>query len=180
MSRLDVRDAINGAADWAGGAPIVRKVVGNPFSAALLLTAMIGIVIMAVFHYKLSNDNWRTCARASFYIYALTTLLLFLHYSLVSREAHADAVVGGVRGVVSDIVGSRGAPAHEGYVPVVPGIKGGASYGWPPAASELEPPLMPGSYTLAQEKKITGGAPPVADNFDYQPVEVHRINPLRS
>ena len=178
MSRLDVRDAINSAADWAGGAPIIRKLVGNPFSAALLLTAMVGVVIMAVFHYKLSNDNWRTCARATFYIYAATTLLLFLHYSLVAREAQADSAVGGARGVVSDIVGSRGAAnMHDGYVPVVPsmpgaaGIRGGSSFGWPPAASEpVGPPL-----TLAQPSIATE----VVNNLEWKPVEVNRINPSR-
>jgi hypothetical protein len=178
MSRLDVRDAINSATDWVGSAPTVRKVVGNPFSAALLLTAMVGIIIMAVFHYKLSNSNWRTCARATFYIYAATTLLLFLHYSLVSRDAQADSAAGGARGVVSDVVGGRGATSMPGYVPVVPGIKGGASFGWPPAASgeHVGPPL-----TLAHGGAVGGASimTAVVDKLDWSPVEVNRINPAR-
>ncbi|NBQ70598.1 MAG: hypothetical protein EBU46_17910 [Nitrosomonadaceae bacterium] len=184
MSRLDVRDAINSAADWAGSAPAVRKLVGNPFSAALLLTAMVGVVIMAVFHYKLTGENWRASARAAFYIYAATTLLLFLHYSLAARDAQSDCAVGGARGVVSDIVGSRAASV-PGYVPVLPGIKGGAGFEWPPAAGGdyPGPPL-----TLAQGARAAGGASILADvvdapaapgsgfDLDLRPVQVKRVN----
>ena len=133
MSRLDVADAINSAADWVGKSPTVSMLVGNPFAASLLLTALVGVVIMAVFHYKVTGDNVKQTARAGLYIYIATTLLLFLHYLLVSRRLESDSATGGARDLVSSIIGgARGGAQSDSYIPVIPGRE--------PSQVRTEPP----------------------------------------
>ena len=127
MSRLDIGDTINAAADWAGRSPTIQKVIGNPFTAALVLTALVGIILMAVFHYKVAGDV-RRIARAGFYIYVASTLLMFLHYSLISHSVRAASAIGGAHDVVSDVMNqARGGSSSSEYVPVLPSITGSAS-----------------------------------------------------
>ena len=150
MSRLDVADAINSAADWVGKSPTVSMLVGNPFAASLLLTALVGVVIMAVFHYKVTGANVKQCARAGLYIYVATTLLLFLHYLLVSRRLESDSATGGARDLVSSIIGgARGGAPSDSYFPVVPGKE--PTYSTQPA-SQTQPMSQTASQTHTENK----------------------------
>lgn len=149
MSRLDIGDTINAAAAWAGRSPTVQKVIGNPFTAALVLTALVGIILMAVFHYKVAGDV-RRIARAGFYIYIASTLLMFLHYSLISQNVRAASAIGGAHDVVSDVMNqARGGGSGSEYVPVLPSLSGNASSSASSSAS---------SNASSNASSVTGGS----------------------
>jgi hypothetical protein len=115
---LDIGGAVNKFADWATKSPLLNAVIGNPFSVSLIITALVAIVVMAVFHYKLGKDNLKKAVRAAFYVYGTVLLVMFLHHHVVSnriRDTHSSDMVSNL---MSDINSQTKGGSFEGYVNV--------------------------------------------------------------
>lgn len=90
---INIGAAVNSAASWVGHSPVLNTAFGNPFIATLIITALIAIVLMATFHYKVTSINFKKSLRASFYIYCATLLVMYLHHYIVSQ--HIQETQGG-------------------------------------------------------------------------------------
>jgi len=140
QSGFDLGGAVNSAADWLSGAPIIHRIVNNPIYTALLITALVAIVALAMYREQLRGKK---AFKALFYSFFLVSLVVFVHHYAIVRAAqdlgeqhHAREVFAGVQ--------SSHALGHDGNVPVVPmgeSVIGGARR--PPVfsnASQLAPP----------------------------------------
>jgi hypothetical protein len=119
MSGFDLGGAINGTAEWACNAPIIRTVVNNPIFTALLITALVVIVIMALYHYQIKQAGAKKAVKAFLYVFLLVTAVMFVHHYAVMRSARDAASQKGVRDVFSSIEQSRLGGA-AGATPVIP------------------------------------------------------------
>jgi hypothetical protein len=126
MSGLDLGHAVNSAADWLCGAPLIRGVVNNPVFTALLIVALAAVVMMALYHRQLRGMGAKRALRALLYVFLLTAAVQFVHHYAVQRCARRDAAQKGVRDIFSSIEQSRetsalgtglGAPATGGAPP---------------------------------------------------------------
>ena len=129
MSGFNLGNAVNSAADWLCGAPIVRSVVSNPVFTALLITALAAIVVMSTYHYQIKRAGSKRGVRALLYVFLIVTAVIFVHHYAVMRIARETSQQKGVRDVFSSIQQSQtfGAP---GIVPVYPlGYEGQRSGG---------------------------------------------------
>jgi len=94
---LDIGAAVNSAASWVGQSPILNSAFGNPFIASLIVTALVAIVIMATFHYKVTSDNFKQTMKVGFYTYCATLLVLYLHHHIVSQNLQESGEAARVR-----------------------------------------------------------------------------------
>lgn len=138
MSGFDLGGAINGAADWACSAPIIRTIVSNPVFTALLITALVVIVAMSLYGRQIKSSGGKVAARASLYVFLLVSAVMFVHHYAVVRSTQDSAHQKGVRDVFSSIHQSRGVSLPD-TVPVIPG----SSYA---AQSYAQPSYAPQSY----------------------------------
>jgi len=119
MSGFNLGSAINSAADWVCGAPIIRSIVSNPVYTALLITALAAIVVMAIYHYQIKRAGTKRAVRALLYVFLIVTAVVFVHHYAVMRMARETSQQSGVRDLFSSIQESRGIGA-AGTVPVYP------------------------------------------------------------
>ena len=153
MSGFDLGGAINACADWACGAPIIRGIVSNAVFTALLITALVVVVVMALYRYQIKQAGAKKGARAVLYVLFLVTAVMFVHHYAVMRIARDSAAQKGVRDVFSSIQQSRESGVAGG-TPVIPwgepaaaatGVTTGGSCGCPavagtaPAAGSRQP-----------------------------------------
>jgi hypothetical protein len=127
MSGFDIGGAINASADWACNAPIIRTVVSNPVFTALLITALVVIVIMGLYSYRVKAAGTKRGIRAILYIFMLVMAVMFVHHYAVMKIARDSEASRSVRDVFSSIDQSRANAAYGGVAPVYPGV-------WAPAA----------------------------------------------
>jgi len=116
---FDLGGTVNATADWFCNAPLVRSVVNNPFFTALLITALVAVVIMALYHQQIKQGGLKREIRAFLYIFLSVLMVVFVHHYAVTSAARRSAAQTGVRDVFSSIEQSRigGAPRA---VPVMP------------------------------------------------------------
>ena len=94
---LDIGAAVNSAASWVGQSPILNSAFGNPFIASLIVTALVAIVIMATFHYKVTSANFKQTMKVGFYTYCATLLVLYLHHHIVTQNLQESGEAAQVR-----------------------------------------------------------------------------------
>jgi hypothetical protein len=94
---LDIGAAVNSAASWVGQSPILNGTFGNPFIAALVVTALVAIIIMGIFHYKVTAGNFKQSMKVGFYTYCATLLVLYLHHYIVLHNIQESSEAANVR-----------------------------------------------------------------------------------
>jgi hypothetical protein len=117
---LELGEAVNNAASWVCTAPLVRGIVSNPVFTALLITALVVVVIMALYGTEVRNGAWKRKARLGIYVFMLVTAVVFVHHyavtatlrSQMSREdVHSQfqsiRMTGGMQGASSYPVGKQ-------------------------------------------------------------------------
>lgn len=105
MSRLDIAAVVNGGADWVSESPTLKFAFGNPLAAALMLTAIVAIVLIAVYGY--SDVDTKRALRAGLYLYGAIAAVMFVHHYIVMREASNDSQVETYRSVVGNVISSQ-------------------------------------------------------------------------
>lgn len=115
IAMWEVGAAINSISDWITKSPVLNRVISNPFTVSLLFTAIAVVIIMAVFHIKLSAA---ALARSSIYIYGVTLLVMCLHQKSVTRTAFDESRSSEVQAVVGGVVASQRSGKSVDYVDV--------------------------------------------------------------
>jgi hypothetical protein len=146
MAGFSLASAVNGAAEWACRAPLLRSVVGNPVFTALLITALVAVVVIAFCRGAVKTST-RGRARALLYTFLMVTAVMFFHHHATLSRAREDTAQSGVRDVFSSIQQSREL-GTLGAVPVLP-----QSYGALPVLPQSYGALPPAPWTR-------GGTPP--------------------
>jgi len=128
MSGFNLGGAVNGLADWACSAPLIRSVVNNPVFTSLLITALAAIVAMALYGKQIKKGGNKRGCRALVYVFLLVTAVIFVHHYAVRGMARDVDHTAGVRAVYAGIEASRA--VGGGAVPVYPSSadSGGFSY----------------------------------------------------
>lgn len=75
---LDVGNLVNGFTAWVNNETIFSSLIRNPFSAALFLTVIVIIIILANFDIEKQK-----LIKTGVYIFIFGVLFLFVHYSAV-------------------------------------------------------------------------------------------------
>jgi hypothetical protein len=104
---FDLGGTVNATADWFCNAPLVRGVVNNPIFTALLITALVVVVTMALYIHQIKQAGLKKGLRAVLYIFILVLGVVFVHHRAVSCAAQRGAAQQGVRDVFSSIEQSR-------------------------------------------------------------------------
>jgi hypothetical protein len=94
--------------------------MSNPIYTALLITALVLVIILGVFHYK--KITFKDKMRAFVYVFFATTLVLFIHHYSVLNSLKESTSQRGVRDLFTSIHTNRDVP---GSIPVIPNITGG-------------------------------------------------------
>lgn len=100
---FEVGQAVNGSAEWVSGSPYVSKVMGNPLTAALVLTVVVLAIVHYVFRHDLEDATWQQKAKAACWIGIASAVITFLHYYVYNRKLRRDAEADNIRGVVNAI-----------------------------------------------------------------------------
>ena len=145
-SSFDIGGAVNGAADWACNAPIIRGIVGNPIFTALLITALAAIIAMAIFRRQVSRASGTSIARALIYLFLSATAVLFVHHYAVTRSSSDCAQQQNMRHVFSSIKESQA-------------FGTGAGAGLGVGAAALAYPSAAPAYLAADGSAIVGAPP---------------------
>jgi len=149
MSGFDLGGAINASADWVCNAPVIRGIVSNPVFTALLITALVAVVVMALYHYQVKSAGTKKAVKAFLYVFLLVTAVMFVHHYAVMRSARDAAAQKGVRDVFSSIQQSRES-SFGAAVPVVP-------MGWEATAAVADTGGVTGGATGGATGDVTGG-----------------------
>jgi hypothetical protein len=116
---LNIGGAVNTASDWICSSSIIRKVMENPIFTGLLLTALVMIVIMAQYHYKIKEEGNTKLAKTTIYLFLIVMGIMFVHNYAFKRCSEKEAHQNGIRNVFSSIEHSRNLPTYQ-TVPVLP------------------------------------------------------------
>ena len=136
MPGFDLGGAVNGTAEWACSAPIIRTVISNPVFTALLITALAAIVVMSLYHYQIKRAGTKRATRALLYVFFIVTAVMFVHHYATMRIARDSTAQKGVRDVFSSIQQSRSIGVSSA-VPVYPmGFEGVEVTGGAPHADD--------------------------------------------
>ena len=82
---LDIGGSINNTSEWLCNKSYLSSTIRNPFSAALLITVIVVIIILA--NYSLldgSREERVRLVKTSIYIYLGIMTFLFMHYSSIT------------------------------------------------------------------------------------------------
>lgn len=153
---LDIGAAVNSAASWVGQSPMLNGAFGNPFIASLIVTALVAIIIMGVFHYKVTAGNFKQSMKVGFYTYCATLLVLYLHHYIVLHNIQESSEAANVRqffggldltsispqsttgGFVNVHQALQGSESHRGFEPYM------AAHASPGPSGLPRPPELPG------------------------------------
>lgn len=128
MPGFDIGNSVNSVADWFCRAPIVKTVVSSPIYTSLLITAMITIILMAMYQYEIREKGFKLAARTVLCILFVTTSVMFVHHYCVSRAANDSASQNGIRGIFNNILSQR-TTSNIANVPVGAAPTGDAALG---------------------------------------------------
>jgi len=135
MSGFDLGGAVNSCAEWCSSAPIIRTIVGNPVFTALLITALIAIVVMGLYHYPIKQAGGKKGVRALLYVFLLVSAVMFVHHYAVMRGARDIATRKSIRDVFSSIQQSRESGIGT-TTPIIPAY-GGGNWAARPSSPEI-------------------------------------------
>jgi hypothetical protein len=131
MTGFSLGGAINSTADWACSAPIVHGIVNNPIFTALLITALVAVIILSLYQSEIKNAGNKLGARALFYIFLMSTAIIFVHHYAMTKKITDSVHQDGVRKLHSSI--KESASATNGFTPIiVPGLATGMLPGMVP------------------------------------------------
>lgn len=164
MPGFSLGGAVNSAADWVCSAPFVRTIIGNPILTALLITALVAVVVMGVYHYQIRAAGSRKAIRASVYVFLLVTAVIFVHHCAVGRAARDDATQKGIRDVFSGIAHSQGS-AVGGGTPIAPRAWDGTVTG-KTAGGDCGCPLLAGGTSSGPNTSPSRATTRRPDNID--------------
>lgn len=141
QSGLDLGGAINSVAEWFSNAPIIHRIVNNPVYTALLITALVSIVAIAMYRDQLRGKK---AVRAMLYTFFLTSLVIFVHHYAIMHSARELSSQKHARAIFEDVQSSREMGA-DNTTPVIPmgesAIVGGAYTDAPLRASNNVAPF---------------------------------------
>ena len=128
---LDIGAAVNSAASWVGQSPILNGAFGNPFIASLIVTALVAIIIMGIFHYKVTAGNFKQSMKVGFYTYCATLLVLYLHHYIVLHNIQESSEAANVRQFFGglDLTSISPQTTTGGFVNVQQALHGSGAHG---------------------------------------------------
>lgn len=121
MSSFNIGGTVNSAADWLCNAPVIRGIVNNPIFTALLITALISIVVMSLYHYQIKRLGIKRGVRAILYTFFIVTAVTFVHHYAVVNITRERYQQKGVLDIHSSI---RHSQISGSSVPVYPMVYG--------------------------------------------------------
>ena len=131
MTGFSLGGAINSTADWVCTAPIVHGIVNNPIFTALLITALVAVIILSLYQSEIKNAGNKLGVRALFYIFLMSTAIIFVHHYAMTKKITDSVRQDGVRKLHSSI--KESASATTGFTPIiVPGMTTGMLPGMVP------------------------------------------------
>jgi hypothetical protein len=104
---MNIGSGVNSAAEWVSTRPIIGPCISNPVFMALFLTALVVVILMAMYHNTIKKAGWHKGLRAFVFILIAMATMLFLHYYAVRRVARASVAEGGRRDIFSSIEEAR-------------------------------------------------------------------------
>jgi multisubunit Na+/H+ antiporter MnhC subunit len=138
QSGFDIGGAINSAGEWLSNAPIIHRIVNNPVYTALLITALVATVAIAMYREHLRGKK---AVRALIYVFFLTTLVVFVHHYAILHAASDNSYQKYSRDVFEGVQSSRAMGGLNDTTPVIPAGEhaavGGASV--PPPGNQRFP-----------------------------------------
>lgn len=148
---FDVGDSFNQLADAVCSAPVIGSVLSSPIWAALLLTALAAVIMLAVYHGSvartLRGPDASRAVRAFIYVFGAIAIVTALHYHATVASVGTTATRVGFRDVVGAAEAARAAGSeypvnavhhHAGHAVHAVHAAGGAA-SWP--ANEPVPNL---------------------------------------
>jgi phosphomevalonate kinase len=106
----------NSSADWCCKIPVIGPIVNNPIFTALLITAIVLIVIMAI--YKIQDQGGQKMFKCAFYIFILITAITFIHHYAIMKTAKNNFATNEVKNIFSGIKQSKETPAYDN-IPII-------------------------------------------------------------
>lgn len=85
MGNFDLGASINRMADWVCNSSIMQNTCNNPLMVSLIITSIIAIIIIGVFHKKVTEHK-RSLVRSLIYILFSVTVVLFIHNYAISQR----------------------------------------------------------------------------------------------
>lgn len=119
MTGFNIACAVNGVSERICKAKIVRSIAENPIFTALLITALVVIVIMAQYYYKIKKEGNTKLAKTVLYIFLLVTAVMFLHNYASEKLIKSTFDQQGLRDMFSSIQQTRDTNLYNS-VPVIP------------------------------------------------------------
>lgn len=141
---FDVGDSFNQFADAVCRAPVVGSVLSSPIWAALLLTAVAAVIVLAVYHGSVTSTlrgpGASRAIRAFIYVFGAVAIITALHYRATVASVGATATRVGFRDVVGAAEAARAAGSEypvesitgAARVPVPVPTLGGRATDWQP------------------------------------------------
>lgn len=87
---ISLSQTINNIADWICGRSLIGTVISNSFLAALLLTAIVFIIIYAIYSKPLKQLGGKKMLRMGIYLLIAICTFLFVHYYAVRRRINGE------------------------------------------------------------------------------------------
>jgi hypothetical protein len=122
MSSFDLAGAINGTSSWLYDTPLVNGVVNNPIFTAMLLTAIVAIIGISIYHKEIKVAGNRKALRATLYIFISAMIVSYIHHYATVRHITNKSQENGIRDVFSSIQHSRTVGSTDG-VPIYPKLE---------------------------------------------------------
>jgi hypothetical protein len=110
---FDLGQTING---WVCSNNIIYNMASNPIITSLLLTAIILVIVYALFNSR----DWKTVTRCGIYIFLTISLIVFVHYYALGRALRSDSAQKDIRDIVGQVT-FTGANEDKNKYPVTPG-----------------------------------------------------------
>ena len=110
---------------------ILNGAFGNPFIASLIVTALVAIIIMGIFHYKVTAGNFKQSMKVGFYTYCATLLVLYLHHYIVLHNIQESSEAANVRQFFGglDLTSISPQTTTGGFVNVQQALHGSGAHG---------------------------------------------------
>lgn len=165
---LDIGSAVNSCASWACTAPLVRCIINNPIYTSLLITALVGIVLVANYRQVYARSKSSKTLRTMLYIFFLVGGVMFLHHYATQKMATETIEHDGVQKVFTGIQSSR----TIGGAPIVPVLPRGFEVEEEPApaATGGEPPYNIWQHVHPAQGGRVDNVPSLEEPDDIRPV----------
>jgi hypothetical protein len=93
---IDIKQSFNKFIEKTNCVPVVNEIFCNPFIAALILTCVIVIIILAIYQNTIILTNYKKSLKLIFYVYLASLSLMLIHYGISNhRHKIAHEIAGG-------------------------------------------------------------------------------------